>query len=68
MVILLRYTSAFNGVIYADFYARILNRNFVSSTKTAEFSSLSSSLWRKLIYVRQRKFSFSSLSTKKNTA
>ena len=37
---------------------------FVSSTKTAEFSS--SSLWRKLIYFRQRKFSFSSWWTKKH--
>jgi len=40
---------------------------FVSSTTTIEFSLLSSSLWQKLIYCRQRKFSFSSLSTKKNT-
>jgi len=40
---------------------------FVSTTKTAEFLSSSSSLWRKLIYFRQRKFSFSSSSTKKNT-
>jgi len=79
----------FSEVIYADFYAKILDWNFrlvdansqilvvvfvsklnldlvfVSSTKTAEFSSSSSSLWRKLIYFRQRKFSFLSSSTKK---
>jgi len=89
MMILLFYTSAFSEVIYADFYAKILDWNFrlvdensqilvvvfvtklnfsllfVSSTKTTEFSSSSSSLWRKLIYCRQRKFSFSSSSTKK---
>ena len=35
------------------------------STKTTEFSSSSSSLWRKLIYFCQRKLSFSSSSTKK---
>jgi len=28
MVILLCYTSAFSEVIYADFYAKILDRNF----------------------------------------
>ena len=37
--------------------------SFRSSTKTAKSSS--SSLWRKLIYFRQRKLSFSSSSTKK---
>jgi len=28
MMILLRYTSAFNEVIYSDFYAKILDLNF----------------------------------------
>jgi len=87
MVILLWYTSAFSEVIYANYYAKILDWNFrlvnensqilvvvfvskfnlfldfVSTTKTAEFSSSSSSLWRKLIYFRQRKFSFDEKST-----
>jgi len=37
MVILLYYTSAFNEVIYAAFYAKILDRNFVSLTKIVQF-------------------------------
>ena len=83
------YTSAFSEVIYADFCAKILDRNFrlvdensqilvVVFVSKLNFSfsffvdenyrifASSSSLWRILIYFRQRKFSFSSPSTKKH--
>jgi len=101
MVILLCYTSAFSEVIYADFYAKVLDWNFrlvdensrnlvvvFVSKLNLSFSfrfvdencrifvvvivfvifvtkTMTTTKIRKLIYFRQRKFSFSSSSTKK---
>jgi len=90
MVILLCYTSAFIEVIYADFYAKILDWNFrlvdansqilvfvskLNFSFSFSFRFVDEHCWilvvvvvfvTKIIYFRQRKFSFSSSWTKKH--